>query len=76
MGDVVLLEGGADFAFRMETQRMANFLETLESSGHTDGTLISQFEAAMGSEFVFVAFVTSVELGLTAIENTSIGHVS
>ena len=30
---------------------MVNFLDTLESTGETDGMLISQFEAAIGSEF-------------------------
>ena len=49
--DDVPLEGGADIAFRMETQKMANFLDTLESPGETDGTSISQFEAATRSGF-------------------------
>ena len=52
---------------------MVNFFDTLESTGETDGMFISQFEAAIGSEFVCVhvchdvAFAMSEELGLTAI---------
>ena len=82
LGDDILIKGGADIAVRMETQRMADFLETLESPGETDGTFISQFETAVGSEFVCghvcddVAFAMSEELGLTAVENTTIGHIS
>ena len=49
LGDDILLEGGADIVFRMETQERANLLETLESTGDTDGMCICQFEAAMGN---------------------------
>ena len=61
---------------------MADSFDTLESTGETDGTLISQFETAVGSEFVCVhvcddvGFAMSKELGLTAVENTTIGHIS
>jgi len=50
---------------------MVNFLDTLESTGETDGMLISQFEAEIGSEFNCVhvcddvAFAMNEELGLT-----------
>ena len=77
LGYDVILEGGVDMAFRVERQKMANFLETLESTGETDGTYTSQFEAAMGSEFMCahvchgVAFAMSEELSLTAVEDTS-----
>ena len=50
---------------------MVNFLVTLESTGETDGMLISQFVAAIGSEFNCVhvcddvSFAMNEELGLT-----------
>ena len=58
----------------METQKMADFLDILESTGETDGTFISQFETAVGSDFVCVhvcddvIFAISEECGLKAVE--------
>ena len=54
LGDDILIKGDADIAFRMETQKMAYFRYTLKSVGETDRTFISQFETAVGSEFVCV----------------------
>ena len=77
-----LMEGAADIAFQMETQKIANFCHVLESAGKTDGTLFSVFETAIGSEFVClhvgddVAFATREEFGLAAVENITIGHIS
>ena len=39
-----LIEGAADIAFQMKTQKIANFLDGLESAGKTDGTFFSVFE--------------------------------
>lgn len=64
--------------FRMETQKRANFLETLKSTDETNGTYIFQFEAATGREFVCmhacddVAFATR----LITVENINIEHTS
>ena len=66
----------------METQKIANFLDGLESAGKTDGTFFSVFETTIGSEFVClhvcddVAFATSEEFDLAAVENITIGHIS
>ena len=77
------IEGAADIAFQMETQKIANFLDGLESAGKTDGTFCSAvFETTIDSEFVClhvcdgVAFATSEELGLVAVEDITIGHTS
>ena len=76
------IEGAADIAFQMETQKMANFLDGLESAGKTDGTFLSVFETTIGSGFVClrvcddVAFATSEEFGLAAVEDITIGHIS
>ena len=45
-----LIEGAADIAFQMETQKMANFLDGLQSAGKTDGTFLSVFETTIYSE--------------------------
>ena len=80
--DKFLIEGAADIAFQMETQKMANFLNGFESADKTDGTFFSVFETAIGSEFVClyvcddVVFGTSEEFGLATVEDTTIGHVS
>ena len=77
-----LIEGAADIAFQMETQKIANFLDGLESAGKTDGTFFSVFETTTGSEFVClhvsedVAFATSEKFGLAAVEDITIGHIS
>ena len=61
---------------------MATFLETLESIDDTDGVFNSHFEAVMGRGFVCihvrddVVFAMSTKFGLTAVENTTIGHIS
>ena len=66
----------------METQEIANFLDGFESAGKPDGTFFSVFETAIGSEFVClrvcddVAFATSEEFGLAAVEDITIGHIS
>ena len=81
--DKLLIEGAADIAFQMETQKIANFLDALESAGKTDRTFFSAFETTIGSEFVClhvvvcddVAFTTSEEFGLAAIEDITIGHM-
>ena len=76
-----LIEGAADIAFQMETQKIVNFLDGLESAGKTDGTFFSVFESAIGSEFVCLhvcddmAFATSEEFGLAAVEDITIGHI-
>ena len=80
--DKFLTEGAADIAFQMETQKMADFLNGLESAGKTDGTLLSVFETTIGGEFVClhvcedVAFATSEEFGLAAVEDITIGRIS
>ena len=50
--DKFLIEGAADMAFQMETQKIAKFLDGLESAGKTDGMLFSVFETTIGSELV------------------------
>ena len=66
----------------METQKIANFVDGLESAGKTDGAFFSVFETTMGSEIVClhvyddVAFATSEEFGLAAVEDITIGHIS
>ena len=76
--DTFLIKGAADIAFQMETQKIANFLDGLESAGKTDGTFFSVFETTIGSEFVClhvcddVAFATSEGLGLAAVEKISL----
>ena len=80
--DKFLIEGAADIAFQVETQKIANFVDGLESAGKTDGTFFSVFETTIGSEFVClhvcddVAFATSEEFGLAAVEDITIGHIS
>ena len=81
--DMFLIEGAADIAFQMEAQKIANFLDGLESAGKTDGTFFSVFEATIGSEFGClhdvcdgVAFETSEEFGLAAVEDITIGYIS
>ena len=80
--DKFLIEGAADIAFQMETQKIANFLDGLESAGKTDGAFFSVFQATIGSEFVClhvcddVAFTMSEEFGLAAVEDITIGHIS
>ena len=80
--DKFLIEGAADIAFQMEMQKIVNSLDGLESAGKTDGTFFSVFETTIGSEFVClhvcddVAFATSEEFGLAAVEDITIGHVS
>ena len=80
--DTFLIEGAADIAFQMETQKMANFLDGLKSAGKTDGAFLSVFETTIDSEFVClhvcddVAFATSEEFGSAAVENITIGHIS
>ena len=65
--DKFLIERAADIAFQMETQKKANFLDSLESAGKSDGTFFSVFETTIGGEFVClhvcddVAFATSKE---------------
>ena len=66
----------------METQKIANFFYALESAGKTDRTFFSAFETTIGSECVClhvvcddVAFTTSEEFGLAAIEDITIGHM-
>ena len=60
----------------------SNFLDTLLPTGKTDRAFISQFETVVESEFVCehvcddVVFAMTEELGLTAVENTTIGHIS
>ena len=77
-----LIEGAANIAFQMETQKIANFLDGLESAGKTDGTFFSVLETTIGSEFVClhvcddVAFASSEEFGLAAVEDITIGHVN
>ena len=76
-----LIEGAADIAFQMETQIIANFLDSLDSAGKTDGTFFGVFETTIGSEFVClhvcddVAFATNEEFGLAAVEDTTVGHI-
>ena len=66
----------------METQKIANFLDGLESADKIDRTFFSVFETATGSEFVClhvcddVAFATSEEFSLVAVEDITIGHIS
>ena len=80
--DKFLIEGAADIAFQMETQKIANFLDGLESAGKTDGAFLSVFETTIGSEFVClhvcddVAFETSEEFDLAAVEDITIGRIS
>ena len=80
--DKFLIEGAADIASQMETQKITNFLNGLESAGKTDGTCFSVFETTIGSEFVClhvcddVAFATSEEFGLAAVGDITIGHTS
>ena len=80
--DKLLIEEAADIVFQMETQKTANFLDGLESAGKTDGTFFSVFETTTGSKFVClhvcddVAFATSEEFGLAAVEDITIGHIS
>ena len=80
--DKFLIERAADIAFQMETQKIANFLDGLESAGKTDGAFLSVFETTIGSEFVYlhvcddVAYATSEEFGLAAVEDITIGHIS
>ena len=80
--DKFLIEGAADITFQMETQKIANFVDGLESAGKTDGAFLSVFETTIGSEFVYlhvcddVAFATSEEFGLAAVEDITIGHIS
>ena len=80
--DTFLLEGAADIAFQIETQKIANFLDGLESAGKTDGTFFSVFETTIGSEFEClhvcdnVTFATSEDFGLAAVEDITIGHIS
>ena len=81
--DKFLVERAADIAFQMETQKIANFLDGLESAGRTDGTFFSVFETTIGSELVClhhvcydVAFALSEEFGLAAFEDITIGHIS
>ena len=80
--DKFLIKGAADIAFQMETQKIANFLDGLESAGKTDGTFFSVFETTIGNEFVClhvcddVAFASSEGLGLAAVEDITIGHIS
>ena len=77
-----LIEGAADIAFQMETQKIANFFDGLEPAGKTDGMFFSVFETTIGSEFVClhvcddVAFETSEEFGLAAVKDITIGHIS
>ena len=77
-----LIEGAPGIAFQMETQEIANFLDGLGSAGKTDGTFFSVFETTMGREFVClhvcddVAFATTEEFGLAAVEDITIGHIS
>ena len=76
-----LIEGAADIAFQIETQKIANFLDGLESAGKTDGTFFGVFETTIGSKFVClhvcddVAFATSEEFGLAAVEDITIGRI-
>ena len=76
------IEGAADIAFQMRMQKIANFLNGLESAGKTDGTFFSVFENSIGSEFACLyvcddaAFATSEEFGLAAVENITIGRIS
>ena len=78
----MLIEGAADITFQMETQEIANILDDLESAGKTDWTFFSVFEITKGGEFVSlhvcddVAFATSEEFGLAAVEDITIGHIS
>ena len=80
--DKFLMEGAADVAFQMETQKIANFLDGLGSAGKTDGTFFSVFETTVGSGFVClhvcndVAFATSEEFGLATVEDITIGRIS
>ena len=80
--DKFLIEGAADIAFQMETKEIANFLDGLESAGKPDGTFFSVFETTTGCEFVClhvcddVAFATSEEFGLAAVEDITSGHIS
>ena len=80
--DKFLTEGAADIAFQMETQKIANFLDGLKSTGTTVGTFFSVFETTTGREFVClhvcddVAFATSEEFGLAAVEDITSGHIS
>ena len=66
----------------METQKIANFLDGLESAGKTDGAFFSVFQTTVGSEFVClhvcddVAFTTREEFSLAAVEDITIGHIS
>ena len=63
-------------------QKIANFLNGLDSACKTDGTFFSVFETTIGSEFVClhvcddVAFATSEEFGLAVVEDITIGHIS
>ena len=70
------------FAFQMETQKIANFLDGLKFAGKTDGIFFSVLETTICNEFVClhvcndVAFATSEEFGLAAVEDITIGHIS
>ena len=80
--DKFLVDRAADIAFQMKYQKIANFLDGLESAGKPDGMFLSVFETTIGSEFVSlhvcdnVAFATSEEFGLAAVEDITIGHIS
>ena len=80
--DKRLIEGAADITFLVETPKIANFVDGLESAGKTDGTFFSVFEATIGSTFVClhlcgdVAFATNEKFGLAVVEDITIGHVS
>ena len=76
--DKFIIEGAAEIAFQIETQKISNFLGGLESAGKTDGAFFSVFETTIGSEFVClhvcddVAIATSEKFGLAAVENITI----
>ena len=72
-----LIEGAVDIAFQIETQKIANFLDGLESAGKTDGMFFSvfcEFECLHICDDV--AFATSEEFGLAAVEDIATGHIS
>ena len=77
-----LIEGATGIGFRIETQKIANFLDGLEYAGKTDGRCFSVFDTLIGSELMClhvcdeVAFATSEEFGLAAVEDITIGHIS
>ena len=57
-----LIEGAADIAFQMETQKVANFLDGLEPAGKTDGTFCSVFETTIGSGLCVYMYVMTWRL--------------